>query len=68
MPIKVPRVRAIKMQIIDEIKLSESTQKWLEPYKDFLDEIYWSGYAETLEKENPEAYSREYFYFLALYD
>lgn len=56
------------MHNIEEIKLSESNQKWEEPFKDLLDEIYWSGYAETLAEENPEAYSLEYYYFMALYD
>jgi len=52
----------------EEITLAVSNQKWEGPFRDLLDEIYWSGYAETLAEENPEAYSLEYFYFMELYD
>ena len=46
----------------------EPEQKWVEPFADLLDEIYFPGYAKSLAEENPEAYNREYWYFMALYD
>ena len=55
------------MQNIEEITLAESTQKWEEPFRNLLDEIYFPGYAEDLAKEHPEEFSRQYFYFLAQY-
>ena len=56
------------MNTIEEIKLTESTQKWEEPFRDLLDEIYFPGYAENLAIENPKAFNREYYYFMALYE
>ena len=55
------------MQNVEEITLNEPTQKWEEPFRDMLDEIYWPGYAENLAKENPKAYNIEYYNFMALY-
>lgn len=46
----------------------ETTQKWEDPFKTLLDEIYYPGYAETLAEENPEAYKLEYNNFINLYD
>ena len=68
MPIKVPRVRAKPMNNIDEITKLQTTQKWEEPFRQLLYEIYFPGYAKSLAEENPEAYNIEYFYFMALYD
>ncbi len=58
---------ALTMQIIEEITEKVNTQKWLQPFHQLMNEIYYPGYIETLEKEDPEAYSREYWYFVALY-
>ena len=55
------------MNDIEEITTLQTVQKWLEPFCSLLDEIYWPGYAETLAKENPEEFNRQYFYFLAQY-
>ncbi len=46
----------------------EPSQKWEQPFRQLMDEIYYPGYASTLAEENPEAYNREYFYFMELYD
>ena len=43
-------------------------QKWEIPFQELLDEIYWSGYSEALLETNPEAYAREYWYFIRLYE
>ena len=42
--------------------------KWEEAFREFMDQIYWEGYSQQLVKDDPEAYQREYYYFLALYD
>ncbi len=49
-------------------KTIEPTQKWEQPFKELLDEIYWPGYAENLVMENPETYKSEYSNFIQLYD
>ncbi len=46
----------------------EPDQKWEQPFRELLSEIYWPGYAENLARENPTAYQREYYYFISLYD
>lgn len=59
------------MITINEITIPtevEPTQKWEQPFKDLLDEIFWSGYSEQLIKDDPRSYQREYFYFMQLYD
>ena len=49
-------------------QLLELSMKWDIPFRELLDQIYWSGYAEWLLKENLEGYQTEYYYFIALYD
>lgn len=49
-------------------QLLELSMKWEVPFRELLDQIYWSGYAEQLIEENPDAYQSEYFYFISLYD
>ena len=57
--------------IISEISVYDEPKnplKWQEPFNDLLDEIYYPGFAKQLVEESPEEYSREYFYFMQLYD
>ena len=42
--------------------------RWEQAFRDLLDEIYWSGYAERLFENEPEQYAREYWHFIVLYD
>ena len=56
------------MNAIEEITAQVTAQKWEEPFRELLDEIYWLGYAETLAEESTEIYCREYFYFMAMYE
>jgi|FLOH01.1.fsa_nt_gi hypothetical protein len=53
----------------DEIDVTqiEVLQKWEEPFRDLLNQIWWPGYATDLMQNNPDEYAREYFYFMALY-
>ncbi len=44
----------------------ELSQKWEVPFRELLDQIYWSGYSQQLFDEYPKAYQKEYFYFIAL--
>ena len=46
----------------------EVLQKWEQPFRDLMDEIYWPGYTQQLISDDPEAYNREYFYFMQLYN
>lgn len=46
----------------------DTTQKWDEPFRELLDDIFYPGYADNLAEENPVAYNTEYYYFLAVYD
>ena len=46
----------------------EVLQKWEQPFRDLMDEIYWPGYTQQLISDYPEAYAREYYYFMKLYD
>lgn len=55
------------MTITEEINTLQTAQKWLQPFRDLLDEIYFPDYAEYLAEENPEEFNRQYFYFLAQY-
>ncbi len=47
---------------------ADTHQKWEQPFRDLLDEIWWPGYADDLLQNNPQEYSREYWYFIQLYD
>jgi uncharacterized short protein YbdD (DUF466 family) len=38
-----------------------------EAFIEFLNQIYWEGYAEQLAKENPEAFQMEYTEFFTNY-
>jgi len=42
--------------------------KWELPFRQLLNEIYWDNYAEDLMENDPEAYAREYWYFIRIYD
>lgn len=42
--------------------------RWEESFRDLLNEIYWTGYAERLFENDPQQYQREYWYFIAIYD
>ncbi len=55
------------MQIIEEITEQVAAEKWLEPFRQLMDQIYYPGYIENLEKDDPKAYNREYWYFIAQY-
>ena len=48
--------------------ITEVSGKWEEAFREFMDQIYWKGYSQQLVQDDPEAYKREYYYFLALYD
>jgi len=61
------RLWANPMNRIEEITAQVTAHKWLEPFHQLLDEIYYAGYAEKLADENPEAFNLEYWYFLELY-
>ena len=67
----IPKKKTI-MNNQNEIPYPGITQnqslKWQEPFNDLLDEIYFNGYAADLILNDPQEYSREYFYFMALYD
>jgi len=52
---------------IDDVEFDEPTESLVEAFHQLLTEIYYEGYPEQLLRENPEAYSREYFYFRLLY-
>jgi len=43
-------------------------QKWEEPFRELLDEIFYPGYTDYLLNNKPDDYAKEYFYFMALYD
>lgn len=43
-------------------------QKWEEAFRDLLDEIFFPGYSQRLFEEKPEAYQREYYYFIRIFD
>ena len=55
------------MNNIKEIETMQTNQKWIEPFMDLLNDIWWPKYAENLAKEDPEEFNRQYFYFLAQY-
>jgi len=39
-----------------------------ETFIEFLNQIYWDGYAEQLARENPEAFRIEYTEFFNAYN
>ena len=43
-------------------------QKWEGAFRKLLDEIFYPGYWRKLLEEDPEAYQREYWYFVVLFD
>lgn len=55
------------------ITTTESTQqydvlqKWELPFRGLMDEIYYSGYTKQLMEDDPEEYSRQYWYFIRMY-
>ena len=42
-------------------------QNYSDAFNDYLDSIYWEGYAENLINESPEAYGFELNQFLITY-
>jgi len=56
------------MNNTEEITKLETAQKWEEPFKNLLDEIWYPGYSQQLAEEKPEEYQTEYYYFISLYD
>ena len=42
--------------------------KWEASFRDLLGDIFWPEYAQWLLENDPDAYQREYFYFISLYD
>lgn len=45
----------------------EVLQKWELPFRELMDQIYYTGFSEQLLIENPEDYHREYWYFIQIY-
>lgn len=46
----------------------EVLQKWEQPFRELMDQIYFSGYSDQLLSEDPDTYHREYWYFIKIYD
>ncbi|MFK5857225.1 MAG: hypothetical protein QM503_13930 [Bacteroidota bacterium] len=74
LPIQAPKALAGTMYInndkecVDISVQNDQPLMWQQPFNDLLDEIYYPGYADKLMDEDPESYSREYWYFMQLYD
>ncbi len=54
--------------VTDSAQSMDVLQKWEQPFRELMDEIYYPGYAQQLIIDDPEDYQREYFYFIQLYD
>ncbi len=52
----------------NDVEFDELDESLLEVFHQLLTEIYFKGYPEQLSRDNPDAYSREYFYFRMLYE
>ena len=48
--------------------LKETAAPKYEEFIEFLNQIYWEGYAEQLAKENPVAFQMEYNEFFNAYN
>jgi len=54
--------------VTDSAQSMDVLQKWEQPFRELMDQIYYPGYAQQLIRENPMEYARQYFYFIKLYD
>jgi hypothetical protein len=52
----------------NEQQQAELLQRWEQPFRQLLEEIYYPGFVDQIIQENPEYYQSEYDAFIRLYD
>ena len=48
-------------------KQAQKSHNLLDAFIEFLDSVYWTGYAESIAESHPEKYNFEYELFLNTY-